>query len=101
MIRTNFARLCSSAIVGGAGIAHRCFHAADQLMNDLAHRALVRHLPLDALRHQLQMILDVLLEITVGRAARHCADRAHAAIGFVAPPLVEEGFTRRFFRASE
>ena len=48
-----------------SGVTHRCLHPADQLVNDFPHRAFVRHLPLDAFRHELQMILDVLLEITV------------------------------------
>src|SRR5215831_19611602 len=39
------------------------------------------HLPLDALRHELQVILDVLLKAAIGRAARH--NRAHAAVALV------------------
>jgi hypothetical protein len=35
---------------------------------------------------------DVLLEVTVGRAARHGAERAHAPVGFVRAALVEEHF---------
>src|SRR5262249_26045051 len=44
-----------------ADIAHRGAQAADQLMQDVADRSLVRHLPFDALRHKLQRVLDVLL----------------------------------------
>src|SRR6266702_1747327 len=46
-------------------ISHRRPQAARELMHDVADRALVRHLALDALRHQLERVLDVLLEITV------------------------------------
>ncbi len=53
----------------------------------VADRALVGHLALDALGHQLERVLDVLLEVAVGRAARHRADRAHAAIGLVGAAL--------------
>ena len=37
-----------------AGIAHRRAQAADQLVDDVADRALVRHAALDAFGHQLQ-----------------------------------------------
>src|ERR1700733_11748761 len=37
-----------------AGVAHRGFEAADQLMDDVADRALVRHPALDPFGHQLQ-----------------------------------------------
>ena len=60
-----------------------------------------RHLPLDPLGHELELVLDVLLEIAVGRAARHRPDRAHAAIGFVGAALVEEGLARRLLGAGE
>src|SRR5205085_6567114 len=59
-------------------ITHRGAQAAGELMHDVADRALVGHLALDALRHQFQRVLDVLLEIAVGRAACHRTDRAHA-----------------------
>src|SRR5258705_4985496 len=57
-------------------ISHRRPQAAGELMHDVADRALVRHLTLDALRHQLERVLDVLLEVTIGGAARHRAYRA-------------------------
>ena len=64
-------------------------------------RALVGHLPLDAFGHKLQRVLDVLLEVAVGRAARHRADRAHAAIGLVGAALLQEHFARRLVGAGE
>ena len=88
-------------MVRRSGIAHRRLHAADQLVDDVADRPLVRHLALDALRHQLQLILDVLLEIAVGRAAGHRPDRAHAAIALVGAALVQEGLARRFLGSGE
>src|SRR5256885_6651259 len=47
-------------------ISHRRPQAARELMHDVADRALVRHLALDTLQHQLERVLDVLLEVTVG-----------------------------------
>src|ERR1700710_1834548 len=73
-----------------AGIAHRGAQAADDLMHDVRHRPLVRHLALDALRHQLQRVRDLGLEVAVGRAARHGAQAAHAAIALVGAALIEE-----------
>src|SRR5476651_1042974 len=66
-----------------AGIAHRGAQTADQLVDDVADRALVRDAALDALWDELQRARHLLLEIAVRRAARHGADRAHAAIGFI------------------
>src|ERR1700733_6845139 len=73
--------------VSRADIAHRRAKPAGELMHDVADRALVGHLALDALRHQFERVLDILLEVAVGRAARHRADRAHAAIGLVGAAL--------------
>ena len=56
---------------------------------------------LDALGHQLQRVGHLLLEIAVGRAARHRADRAHAAVIFVAAALVEEHLARALVGAGE
>src|SRR3546814_19894698 len=38
----------------------------------------------------LQVVGHLLLEVAVGRAARHAADRAHAAIGLVGAALEQE-----------
>ena len=84
----------------GADIAHRRAQAADHLVNDRTERALERHLAFNAFRHQL-LLRRVLLEIAVCRAARHCAEAAHAAIGLVRTTLVEEHFAGRFLGASE
>src|SRR5689334_15012687 len=61
-----------------SGIAHRRPEAADQLMHDVANRPLVRHAALHTLWYQLQGARHLLLEVAVGRAARHRADRAHS-----------------------
>src|SRR3546814_6680687 len=50
---------------------------------------------LHAFRHQLEGFRDLLLEVAVGGAASHGADRAHAAIGLVGPALVERSEERR------
>src|SRR3546814_18626147 len=52
-------------------ITHGRLHAADKLVDDVAGVALVRHLSLDPLGHELEMILDVLLEVAIRRAPRH------------------------------
>src|ERR1700733_13730542 len=70
-----------------ADISHRRTQAAGELVHHVSDRALVGHLALDPLRHQLECILDVLLEVAVGGAARHRAYRAHAAIGLVGAAL--------------
>ena len=71
-------------------VAHGRAQAAGELMHHVADRPLVGHLPLDAFGNKLQRILDVLLEVAVGGAARHCADRTHAAIGLVGAALPQE-----------
>ena len=45
-------------MVACADIAHRGAQAADELVQDVADRALVGHLALDAFGHQLQRVLD-------------------------------------------
>ena len=84
-----------------ADIAHRRTQAAGELMQHIGDRALIRHLAFDAFRHELERVLDLLLEIAVGGAARHGADRAHAAIGFVGAALIEEDLARRLVGAGE
>ncbi len=84
-----------------SGVPHGCLHAADELVDDVTHRPLERHLPFDALRHKLELVLDILLEITVGGTAGHCPDRAHAPIGLVGAPLVQEHLARSLFGAGK
>src|SRR5215471_14998028 len=84
-----------------AGVAHRRAQAANQLMDDVADGALMRHPALDPLGHELQGAGNLLLEIAVGRAARHRPDRAHAAVVFIAAALIEEHLARAFVRAGK
>ena len=84
-----------------ADIAHRGAQAAGELVQDRADRAAIGHLALDALGHQLHLVLDVLLEVAVGRALRHRAERAHAAIALVGAALVEEHLARALVGAGE
>ncbi len=100
-MRMNSARARKSARVARTGIAHRRAQAADQLMQHAGHRALIGHLALHALGHELQRVPDVLLEVAVGRAARHGADRAHAAIGLVGAALIEKHLAGAFVGAGE
>src|ERR1043166_2693828 len=71
----------------GADVAHGGAQAAGELMQHGRDRALVGHLTLDALRHELEVVLDVLLEITVGRAARALARSPE----FLMPPAAITG----------
>ena len=80
-----------------AHIAHGGAQAAGELMQHSAHRPLIGHLTLDAFGHEFHLVLDVLLEVAVGGAARHGAHRAHAAIGFERAALIEEDFPRALF----
>src|SRR5262245_66626383 len=82
-------------------IPHGGAKASGQLMQHGYSRALVRHLAFNAFRHELECILDILLEVAVGRSARHRADRAHASIGLVGASLIEEHFAGRFVRSGE
>src|SRR5207302_3127780 len=77
-----------------AGVAHRRAQAADQLVDDVADRPLVGDAALDTFGDELQGIGNFLLEIAVGRATRHRADRPHAAIILIAAPLIEEDLAR-------
>ena len=84
----------------GTNIAHGRAQATHHLVDDRAERALERHLAFNTFRHEL-FLCGILLEVTVGRAARHCAEAAHAAIGLVRTALIQEHLARRFFRARE
>src|SRR5207245_4334742 len=53
------------------------------------------------LGHELQGAGHLLLEITVGRAPRHCPDRAHPAVIFVAAALIEKDLARALVGAGE
>ena len=50
---------------GRTGVAHGRLHTANQLMNHVACRAFVCDLTFDPFRHELQLVLDVLLEIAI------------------------------------
>ena len=69
-------------------------------MNHRGHRTLIRHAALDALRHQLVGAFAI-LEVAVGRALLHRAERAHAAVAFVRTPLIELGLAGRLLGAGE
>src|SRR3546814_8429813 len=75
--------------------------SSDVCSSDLPGRPLERHLSFDPFGHQLELILDIALEIAVGRAAPHCAHRPHAAVALIRTPLIEERLARRLFGARE
>ena len=73
----------------GADVAHRLAQPADELIDHVRQRPLVRHAPLDALGDQARLLADAALEVTVlaVAAALHGADGSHAAIVLVALAL--------------
>src|SRR3954469_17246817 len=66
-----------------AGVAHASAHAAGELVDHAQCAALVGNPPLHAFGHQLVHVHFGLLEVAVGGALLHGAERAHAAIGLV------------------
>mmetsp|Transcript_26318 Transcript_26318/g.62507 ORF Transcript_26318/g.62507 Transcript_26318/m.62507 type:complete len:641 (-) Transcript_26318:108-2030(-) len=89
---------------GAAAVVHGRLQATGHLEDHLHDRALVGHLALDALGHQLGRVGVVArlgLEVAVGAALGHRAHRAHAAVALEGAALVEDGFARGFFGAGE
>ena len=89
---------------GAAAIAHAGTHATRHLVNDGDDRTLVRHPAFNAFWHQFVGVRIVgigLLKIAVGTALLHGAQTAHAAIGLVAAPLIQDYLARRFFGAGK
>src|SRR4051812_5427647 len=84
-----------------AGVAHARAQPADQLLHHPHRAALVRDAALDAFRHQLVDVHVGVLEVAVGRALLHRAERAHAAIRLVRAPLVELDVARRLVGTGE
>ena len=84
-----------------AGVAHCGAQPSDHLVQDRSGRALIGNLAFDAFRDKLVAFADLFLEVTICRAARHCADRAHAAIAFVGASLEQEDFARCFVCACQ
>ena len=87
--------------IGAAQIAHAGAQAAHQLVDDVHNRAFIRHAAFDALGHVFVRAVLFVLEIAVGRALAHRAQRAHAAVGFVGAALIELDFARRFVCAGK
>ena len=79
-----------------AHIAHTGAQTAHHLEHGIAYRALVRYTTLYALRHEL---LGAVLEVTVGRALVHGAQRAHAAVHLKLTTLVNLRLTGRLLTA--
>src|SRR6266540_4438696 len=86
-----------------AAVAHRLPQPADELIEDVPHRALVRDAPLDALGDHPVDVLDVALEVAVLRepARLHRADRAHAAVLLEALALVHHDVAGALLRTCE
>src|SRR5262249_20717049 len=81
--------------VARAAVAHAALQAPDELVDRLRKRAAVRDAAFDAFGNELVFALDVGLEVAVLRALPHRAERSHAAVDLVAPPLVEDDLARR------
>src|SRR5262249_9837034 len=84
-----------------ADVTHSGAQPPAQLVQHGRHRAFIRYLAFNPFGHELERVLDVLLEVAVGRAARHGAHRAHAAIGLVRTALIEKDLARRLIGTGE
>ena len=62
---------------------------ANQLVNGVAERSLVRNAAFDAFRNELARFLDTPLEVTVGRTGLHRSEGAHTAVALVATAIGE------------
>src|SRR5664279_4406087 len=78
-------------------VTHAGTQTTEQLMNNCQYAAFVRYASLDTFRYQLVVVAFSVLEVTVFGALLHCSQTAHAAVGFVGPPLIQFDFARRFF----
>ena len=89
---------------GAAAVAHAGTDAASHLEDDRDQRALVGDSALDPFGHQLvgvRIAGSRFLEIAVGAALLHGADRAHAAIALVTAALEQDDLSGRLLRAGE
>src|SRR5581483_8964309 len=84
-----------------AGVAHAGAQAADELPDYPDGAALVRHAAFHALGHELVDVHVRVLEVAVGCALLHGAERAHAAIGLVGAALEELDLAGGFLGAGE
>ena len=73
-----------------AHITHSRAQAAGELMQHGCRGSFVGYLALDAFRHELERIPDILLEVPVGRAARHSLHGPHPTVGLVRSPLIQK-----------
>ena len=69
-----FSLLVEFTEVFGADISHGGTQTSGELVQNSRCSALVGDLTFDAFRHQFERVLDVLLEIAIGRTARHRTD---------------------------
>ena len=86
---------------GGAAIAHARAQPARHLVDNLLHRALVRHAAGNALGHQFLGILGVALEVAVLRAVLllHGLQGAHAPVALELTTVIYNGVARTFLRS--
>src|SRR5262249_36648491 len=86
---------------GSADVAHGGPQAAGQLVQHVCHPALVRYLAVNPFGHNLQVVLDTLLKIAIGRPAPQGGARPHPAVGFVGTAVKKESLARRLVGAGE
>src|SRR5688572_19387076 len=84
-----------------AAVAHARAQAAHQLIDEVGEAALGGDHAFDALRHEFVAVLDGPLAVTLLGALDHGAFGAHAAIGLVAAPLVDDGVAGALLAAGE
>src|SRR5258708_3378891 len=82
-------------------VSHAAFEPPDQLIRQRAKRTLVGHAAFHAFRDGLGALSVILHQsVTVG-ARFHCAGRTHPSIRLKRAALIENGLSRRLFRAGK
>ena len=80
-----------------AAVAHRRTKAAAHLIDDGKNASFVGNHTFNTFRYKLiNIAVIVVLEVTVGRAFVHSAERAHTAVALVGAALIQNDFARSF-----
>src|SRR5262245_12528208 len=79
-----------------SAISHARPQAADQLIDEVTKRATIWDAAFHAFGDKLAGAFDISLSVAVFAAVHHRPHATHAAVGFVAPALVNDKLARRF-----
>src|SRR5262245_8699205 len=84
-----------------AAISHARTQAAHELIDEITQRPTIRHASFDAFGHHFARRRHIGLAVAVFRALDHRPHATHAAVGFVAPALMDDKLARRFIQAGK